>query len=41
MKKLRTGTGFWSKLSLLLAVTQLMFSVYHEIKATRPKIQKK
>ncbi|MFT9389435.1 MAG: hypothetical protein ABF587_06980 [Leuconostoc sp.] len=29
--------GFWSRLSVLLAVGQLLFSVYHEIKDIRNK----
>lgn len=30
-------TGFWGKLSLLLAVGQLLFSLYREIKDLRSK----
>ncbi|AFT81780.1 MULTISPECIES: hypothetical protein [Leuconostoc] len=41
MKKIKSGTGFWSKLSLLLAAVQLLFSIYHEIKDSRSRHQEK
>jgi hypothetical protein len=37
MAKVKKSTGFWSKLSILLAVGQLLFSLYHEIKQSRKK----
>lgn len=37
MAKVKKSTGFWSKLSILLAVGQLLFSLYHEIKQSRTK----
>ncbi|ADG39723.1 MULTISPECIES: hypothetical protein [Leuconostoc] len=35
MVKRKRGTGFWGKLSLLLAVGQLLFSLYREVKDSR------
>ncbi|GMA68282.1 hypothetical protein GCM10025884_19090 [Leuconostoc gelidum subsp. gelidum] len=37
MAKEKHGTGFWGKLSLLLAVGQLLFSLYHEIQSSRSR----
>ncbi|GMA06021.1 hypothetical protein GCM10025878_10920 [Leuconostoc gasicomitatum] len=37
MSKEKHGTGFWGKLSLLLAVGQLLFSLYHEIRSSRSR----
>lgn len=37
MAKEKRGTGFWGKLSLLLAVGQLLFSLYHEIRSSRSR----
>ncbi len=37
MTKEKHGTGFWGKLSLLLAVGQLLFSLYHEIQSSRSR----
>ncbi|WP_281420483.1 hypothetical protein [Leuconostoc miyukkimchii] len=41
MAKVKRSTGFWGKLSLLLAIGQLLFSLYHEIKDSRSKKPKK
>ncbi|CAM3121452.1 hypothetical protein [Leuconostoc rapi] len=40
MVKGKRGTGFWGKLSLLLAVGQLIFSLYREIKDSRSRQKK-
>ncbi|MDN7146413.1 hypothetical protein [Liquorilactobacillus mali] len=35
MKKLGSGIGFWSKLSLILALAQLLMAIYKEIQVAR------
>ncbi|KRN27185.1 hypothetical protein IV36_GL001098 [Liquorilactobacillus mali] len=35
VKKLGSGIGFWSKLSLILALAQLLMAIYKEIQVAR------
>ncbi|KRM92111.1 hypothetical protein FC80_GL000293 [Liquorilactobacillus cacaonum DSM 21116] len=37
MKKIGSGIGFWSKLSLLLALAQLVMAVYKEFQTAKNK----